>query len=574
MKFGDPSQTNLHRASTISYGETMPSSELPAGSSSIPCSPGGLKHSHSLHTYLKAGSGNPINSKKENISNKICQNLRRKFSAINKLRVKLQSAGSARPEFEDIDSTVVSDHALVPHTPEGTLPTSELDASYYFPCTTDLPLQQSRLHATRTELAGDSVYELPCMQNPVATEGFENDKLPRRDVPGAFASPLPYSQGSMVSALSSQWTSSGSERQSSWQISQCSGISGITPETLVSETDWVHNGLAYSATDDNSASPNQSLTLDTHLAVPQASIIDGPLTNSPTSGDLSYFPPQQGIAELDAATHAWLAPQDPDAEGPGILRSYSGDIQQPAEPEELVLSSPDFLDLLRGPDNHVELIDESPPGYATCEPTIDATDGVPSQFLNACRLYANSISDKSHSNIETVIDSAFEVTKRYYLEGADHLGRIPTKMMKRVWSEPPTIEAALTGMNCLLRFEAMPTLCELISLAFLSLALLGLSLDTHDLAVVVRILHFQAKSWSSLLTTKQERTWFADFIDDLWLLAEQDQSHARPQAVAGTYPFRADTPSLSLMESNDFVVQIAQIFINCQSMLQSRPLSI
>lgn len=153
------------------------------------------------------------------------------------------------------------------------------------------------------------------------------------------------------------------------------------------------------------------------------------------------------------------------------------EMRQPPQPEELVLSSPPaFLDLLLGPDNQVDLIDESSPEYATWEPTIHTTDRIPTQFLVACRQYAKSISDECHSNVKTVLETAFEVTKLYYLKGADISGRTPTKTMKIVWNEPPTIEAALRGMNCLLTYDAMPTLCELVSLAFLSLALLGLLL--------------------------------------------------------------------------------------------------
>ena len=537
----------------------MPSSELAAGSSPAPCSPDGLEHSHSVYAYFNASSNLSSVTKKEHMSKKICQTLRRKLSAINKLRVRLQGAGSTRPEAKEIDSTVVSDHAGVSRRQMADHPTPELDAFYYLPHTTDIAAQQSRLHVTQAELAVDSVHELPCMQSTTAAADSENAPPQRNSVPEAPARSSPYPQPSMVSALSSEWNSSGSERWSSWQTSQRSFVSGITPNTSLSETDQGHDGPTYSASYDSVASSTQPLSLEAHLAVPHASFVDGSLTESPTSGDLPDFSFQQQIAELDtAAAHPWSGSQEHDD-----VAADSCEMRQPPEPEELVLSSSPFPNLLVDSDKQVDLLDESPPEYATWEPAIHTTDGIPAQFLTACRQYAKSISDECHNDVKTVLETAFEVTKLYYLKGAEVAGRTPPKTLKEVWTKPPTIEAGLQGMNCLLTNDAAPTVCELMSLGFLSLALLGISLNIGDLAIVVRLLHHQARSWSNLILAKQERRWFEDFIDDLWLLAEQGQRQTRLSVAANEPPFRADTITLSLMDSNDFVVQTAQIFIHC-----------
>ena len=179
--------------------------------------------------------------------------------------------------------------------------------------------------------------------------------------------------------------------------------------------------------------------------------------------------------------------------------------------------------------------------------------------------------DRSQINkkTSTVLEIAFEVTMRYYLESVDVTGRTLAVALEKAWSNCPTIEAALRGVNCLLTYDAKPTSCELVSLAFLSLALLGISLDTSDLAIAVRILHHQAQSWSSLIPVKQDRIWFEDLLNDLWLLAEQDQYYSRLHVVAHEHSFGAESASFPLTDSNDFVIQIAQIFIHCESSLRS-----
>ena len=388
---------DLHRASNISYGEAKTSTELAAGLVSTPCRPGRSKHSCSVQLSLNAGSLNSGTSQKEHVSRKICQTPRRKLSIISKLRAKLQGAGCARSEHMNSNGPSVSDHREIIRTPVVTFPTShELGGSYYFPANRDLAAYKGPLHVSQAELPVDSVHELSCMHNGSVAKISEKPDSRQNGVSKACLPSLSITQASIVSVLSSQWDSSGSDRQTSWQISQPSIASGFTPETSLSETDWGRGEFVYGASYDNVVSPKEPLILTPHLTIPPAVFVDEQITDSPTSVDMAKFPLQRGMAELDVACRPWWIPQENRYEETETLSSYPSKRQQQLEPEELILSSPSLLDLLQSPDSqlHSDLNDTPLSHYATMEPVTEIIDSLPSRFLEACRRYARSISDK------------------------------------------------------------------------------------------------------------------------------------------------------------------------------------
>ena len=304
----------------------------------------------------------------------------------------------------------------------------------------------------------------------------------------------------------------------------------------------------------------QPLTLNTHLTIPQTLITDGPLTDSPTSGDLNDFPMQNKELVPELAAESSFNHMEMEYEPIEVLPAYPAYEMSPPIPEELKLSSPAPFDTQTTFKDPV-----LPPQYDFGQPLADTSPEPSRRFLDACRQYAANISETHGSDLTTLVEHAFDTTVLYYYKTHDDCSfGGDTMTLRKAWDALPTVEAALIAMNHLLGDQVIPTSYQLVSLAFFSLSLLTLSLNPDDLTEAVRILHHQAKSWSNLIASEHERPCFEKLIDNLWHLAEQDSFQSPLRDVAIEYSLNLVSSLPMFMDPGDLIIQVAQIFINCK----------
>ena len=513
------------------------------------------------------------------------QNLRDKFSVINKLRVRSSPTSEAAEQRGNVtrwfhrgeshpsatahlaeNPGLDNDHGLPSQI--ASTPLYELDGSIHFGCVAEPPTAQGHAALSQAGVDFDFLAELPSSTTVHRSElpayqSVRQDEVMTR-VAETCRHPAPIAQPSTVSALS-QPGSSMSEYQSSQQVSRCSGVSEVTPATSMSESDIGHQGFDAATHDDYVNSPSRLLNLNTDLTIPQGSIIGGPLTDSPTSEDLSDFGVPRQKDMLDHATKFGYKSQ---GFGFGELESPPSFLEPTKplpEPEELRLSSPVSSHPLHVPLRTPSPTYDSLPPYASWDAKQYAYHL--SRSLEGCWLYSKSISDFDPSNLRRVLDHAFNTTAGFYLELSGHADEAVAKTLGQGLQLAPTIGEALTGLCSILTCEAIPTTNQLISLAFLSLSLLGISLNTHDLAEAVRILHNQASSWAHWIPCEHERKSFENLVNDLWLLAEQENYHRYLRKVAHEHSIHPESAFFMAMDSDNFIIQVAQIFILCQSSL-------
>jgi hypothetical protein len=607
---GPPQRSNaiLQRASTVSAGKSSfnMTTERPGPDTNASfCCSGDMKRAHSIHVCIKTGACHHSHCTKEHLSKKMCQNLLRKLSAISKLRLSSQSStddsksappprklrhwlrsnpkSRSRISEQSTASTSSVEDEHVHADPVGGA--CEAYGDYYFPhaalahCqeSTELPSGQF----PSPQLVGknsDLFSELPDTTVPA----FELDSAirPRSELPEAstihrnqhkasavdqYQRQLPKPQVSAGSVFSSFDRSSGSEGHWSWERSQWSSVSEITAATSTSEVDWMGSGLLRDSQVNRPSLPGRRLTLDTHLAVPDAPFTDGVVTDSPTAGDANDF------AGLHPETHrgqevvrADFARSDADVdfhhEGE-VLVPPSWDHQMLLSPQHVQPPSPKLTGTPKDTADMFDIGSHLPPRYSA-HPSPE--DENLARVLEKYRQHARVMSVRYHKNLLTVIEDAFDLTVSHYLADVDVKRASRTIKLREAWSHTPTVDAAFYGMHELLTKEAIPTPYQLVSMAFLSLSLLGLSLGIPDLILATHNLHRHAKSWSNMIDCPKEKKLFEDLVDDLWLLAGQDQYLTQIDEVAHAYQFPQGAKQLQQAGPENFVVQVAQQFIQCQ----------
>jgi hypothetical protein len=579
---------NLHRAATVSTRSdflkaTMNSHDVDVTQTS--CCSGGVRRAHSIHICLKTGSCHHHHCKREHLSKKFCQSLFKKLSILSKLRIgSNRTSGAERHSPRSIHwlPKDVSSHLSYNLGEEPAWPTplsgrAEVSGDAYFPnvATPSPESPMPTFQPAEMDAVANSVFELPDVGARAAAELPDSQTFWPNQVEPQIAGPndrpMPSAQSSIVSAISSMGQSSGSEYQPSWQMSQCSGVSGFTPATSMSSMDHGHRALGCGhSTRDSPSEPR--LRLDTYLAVPQGPITDGPVTDSPTTGDANDF---ENIREkYESLSDKLTSSNDAIVDETNLEAGF----YQAAAVSPRIPLQPQCLDLPEDAESSLSRYFESQPApdvLADSEPDIslperilgqdytEADEDFVERLLDACRERAKFMSEHFHRALATHLEDIFDATMSFHLTEAAESDDLTIMSLRRCWNVSPTIDGALLAMHRLLSGDARPTSYQLVSLAFLAFSLLCHSLNIGDLIPAVRSLHCHAKSWSGKIDHPKEKKFFEDLIDELWLLAGQDSFQTKLFGARQEVPYAFDQSSPQ-PDSENFIVQVAQIFIQRQ----------
>ena len=366
-----------------------------------------------------------------------------------------------------------------------------------------------------------------------------------------------------ISPMSSMYEDSTSGLQSSRQFSNTSMVSAFTPATSISLQD-VHDRP-------QSLYGLPTLVIDTsRLLVPQELFLEGPLTDSPAEDmvlDLKAPFTERGTHEPSLVDCIGMDSQSSSYHSfPSLQETH-----EVMPPPPYQLDSPSLNMQTHG---HLWMAT----AYAATnegESKQPGSDTSSDSIGEACRQYANGMSERNPSVIVTYLEDAFDLAVGYWHEKVDTVDLPSPVTLQTAFPESPTIEAALIALQALLsaQEDLMPDENEqtltphgLISLVFLSFSLLCLAIPKgHRLTSAVSSLYRCAKSWLGRLPISKETSDLEQLIDKLWLLAEHQNGDWDAFVANPGILYESTMPYGSEVASECILSEVSLIFIQCES---------